>query len=290
MAPSEPAHRRTPLRRISHGSLSNLARSASQHPSESDPTRLNFLLPAFADLADEMASLHANLEKLNDLSYVLETFNESFASYLYALRMNAFCVEWEQAPGDTSFILAAKAGKYGPRGGATMYSSSNPFTAIETPAEEARAAISSLTLRPPSEPATNLDEESPSAADQTYATEVSVAPTKSAPAKPQGILKNATSGVSKTGAPAKKAALTAKEKKARDDLRKVMEGVIGSLMDNEGGLRITEIAKPPLLPQVKVNKCLIALVGRKVVEKETTKVGQNFAGAAIYHYRGIPDR
>ncbi|KAG9043530.1 hypothetical protein FS837_009427 [Tulasnella sp. UAMH 9824] len=279
MAPSEPAHRRTPLRRISHGSLSNLARSASQHPSESDPTRLNFLLPAFADLADEMASLHANLEKLNDLSYVLETFNESFASYLYALRMNAFCVEWEQAPGDTSFILAAKA------------------------AEEARAAISSLTLRPASEAALNQEEESPSAADQTYATEASVAPAKSAQAKPQGILKNATSGVSKTSAPAKKAALTAKEKKARDakidrvinvlplefrgndpDLRKVMEGVIGSLMDNEGGLRIAEIAKPPLLPQVKVNKCLIALVGRKVVEKETTK------GAAIYHYRGIPDR
>lgn len=46
-----------------------------------------------------MASLHANLEKLNDLSYVLETFNESFASYLYALRMNAFCVEWEQVGG-----------------------------------------------------------------------------------------------------------------------------------------------------------------------------------------------
>lgn len=99
---------------------------------------------------------------------------------------------------------------------AAIYSSSNLSTTIETPAEEARAAISSLTLRPPSEPATNLDDESPSAADQTYATEASVAPAKSAPSKPQGILKNATSGVSKTAAPAKKAALTAKEKKARD--------------------------------------------------------------------------
>lgn len=108
MAPSEPAHHRTPLRRISHGSLSNLARSASQHPSESDPTRLNFLLPAFADLADEMASLHANLEKLNDLSYVLETFNESFASYLYALRMNAFCVEWEQVRGPTLSVAESQ--------------------------------------------------------------------------------------------------------------------------------------------------------------------------------------
>lgn len=95
MAPSDHGHHRTPLRRISHGSLSNLARSQSQHPSN-DPTRLNFLIPAFADMADEMAGIHANLEHLNRLSYVLETFNESFASYLYALRMNAFCVEWEQ--------------------------------------------------------------------------------------------------------------------------------------------------------------------------------------------------
>lgn len=110
MAPSD--QRRTPLRRISHGSLSNLARSANQNaPGGNDPTRLNFLIPAFSDLGDELASLHANLENLNHLSDVLETFNESFASYLYALKMNAFCVEWEQAPGDTSFLMAARAGE-----------------------------------------------------------------------------------------------------------------------------------------------------------------------------------
>lgn len=91
-----PDHRQTPLRRISQGSLSNLARSQSHYPHGDDPTRLNFLVPAFTDLADEMATLHANLENLNHLSTVLETFNESFASYLYALRMNAFVVEWEQ--------------------------------------------------------------------------------------------------------------------------------------------------------------------------------------------------
>lgn len=69
-----------------------------------------------------------------------------------------------------------------------------------------------------------------------------------------------------------------------------MEGVIGSLMDSDSGRRskrsrlpmlggtlltpipVTDIVKPPLLPQAKVNKCLIALVNRKVVEKETSKV------------------
>jgi DASH complex subunit DAM1 len=47
------------------------------------------------DLADEAAALHANLE-LNNMCDALDTFNEAFASYLYAMRMNAFCVEWHQ--------------------------------------------------------------------------------------------------------------------------------------------------------------------------------------------------
>jgi hypothetical protein len=48
------------------------------------------------DLADEAAALHANLEGLNKMCDALDTFNEAFASYLYAMRMNAFCVEWHQ--------------------------------------------------------------------------------------------------------------------------------------------------------------------------------------------------
>lgn len=88
-----PAPPRTPLRRISHGSLSALARSSNQPPGA---TGLEFLEPAMVELADEAATLHSNIERLNALSDALDTFNESFASYLYAMRMNAFCVEWNQ--------------------------------------------------------------------------------------------------------------------------------------------------------------------------------------------------
>jgi DASH complex subunit DAM1 len=52
--------------------------------------------PALENLADETEALHANLEGLNALATSLETFNESFASYLYVQKVNVFCVEWFQ--------------------------------------------------------------------------------------------------------------------------------------------------------------------------------------------------
>ncbi|KAG8854110.1 hypothetical protein FRB96_007816 [Tulasnella sp. 330] len=276
MPPTDHSKQRTPLRRISHGSLSNLARSQNQNPASNDPTRLNFLIPAFADLADEMASLHTNTENLNKLSQVLETFNESFASYLYAMRMNAFCVEWEQAPTDTSFLQAAKA------------------------AEEAQQALATLSLQPPSEPSLP-DDNNPDAtymtADNTIQATAIKLPSKSALKNP-----NPAGGSKIPGAPVVKPKMTIKDRKAREqridrvintlplefrggdiELRKVMEGVIGSLMDSEGGKRIVDIVKAPLLPQAKVNKCLIALVNRKVVEKDTNK------GAAVYRFLGLSD-
>lgn len=88
-----PAPHRTPLRRISQGSLSALARSGTYPPG---PTGLEFLEPAMEDLADEAATLHSNLEGLNKLGEALEGFNEAFAAHLYAMRMNAFCVAWHE--------------------------------------------------------------------------------------------------------------------------------------------------------------------------------------------------
>ena len=48
------------------------------------------------DLSDEAASLASNVQAMNRLHDSLGTFNEAFAGYLYALRMNAFCVEWTE--------------------------------------------------------------------------------------------------------------------------------------------------------------------------------------------------
>ena len=83
-----------PLRRVSTGSLSALARS--QDRSHTSPSGLDFLTPALTELADEAATLAANTAKLNELHDALGTFNEAFAGWLYALKMNAFCVEWPQ--------------------------------------------------------------------------------------------------------------------------------------------------------------------------------------------------
>jgi len=78
----------TPLRRISRGSLSALSGVSSNQ------TPLSFLDGAIADLADDAAVLHSNLEQINSIHQALGTFNESFSMLMYGLKMNAFCVEW----------------------------------------------------------------------------------------------------------------------------------------------------------------------------------------------------
>ncbi|ODO00826.1 DASH complex subunit DAM1 [Cryptococcus wingfieldii CBS 7118] len=83
-----------PLRRISTGSLSSLARSTDR--ANSSPSGLDFLLPALTDLSDEAATLATNTSQMTALHDALGTFNEAFAGYLYTLKMNAFCVEWPE--------------------------------------------------------------------------------------------------------------------------------------------------------------------------------------------------
>lgn len=87
------ANNRTPLRRVSQGSLSALARS--QAPS-SGSTGLEFLSPAMSELAEEMEMMVTNLDGLNEIADSLDSFNEAFASYLYVMKMNTLCVEWPE--------------------------------------------------------------------------------------------------------------------------------------------------------------------------------------------------
>lgn len=88
-----PAAQRTPLRRVSQGSLRALSRSGTFPDA---PQGLGFLEPAMAELADEAEALQANVEGLHALSRSLETFNESFASFLYVMQMNALTTDWTQ--------------------------------------------------------------------------------------------------------------------------------------------------------------------------------------------------
>ncbi|KAG8720751.1 hypothetical protein FRC08_018292 [Ceratobasidium sp. 394] len=258
---------RTPLRRVSHGSLSALARSTG---TDNGPTGLDFLEPAFTEFADEAATMHRNMERMGDLYDTLETFNESFCSFLYALNMNAYTVEWPQAPRpDISFRLA------------------------EERAELAAAqAAARRTPAPPSPPpqAPQPDPREPTPTSDTDATRAE------APARPSAQ----TSASAAKGKPGAKPKMTAKEKKERNNavdkiinalpleyrgseprLRENMEAIINKLMDAPKGLRLTECINPPELPQARVNKCLIALVNRKAVKK--TSAG----GSALYTWVGI---
>jgi DASH complex subunit DAM1 len=88
-----PSH---PLRRISTGSLSSLARSTDRTHAPSD---LDFLEPAITELVDEAATLASNVQRLNALHEALGTFNEGFSAYMYAIKMNAFSMAWPEVSG-----------------------------------------------------------------------------------------------------------------------------------------------------------------------------------------------
>jgi len=88
-----PTPHRTPLRRVSQGSLFALSRSGAHSDA---PHGLGFLEPALAELADEADALRANVDGLRALSASLDTFNEAFASWMYVMNMNALTVDWPE--------------------------------------------------------------------------------------------------------------------------------------------------------------------------------------------------
>ena len=88
-----PTPHRTPLRRLSQGSLSRLSRSGA-YPDA--PHGLGFLELALGELLDEVETLQGNVEGLRNLGDALGTFNASFASWLYVMNMNALTVDWPQ--------------------------------------------------------------------------------------------------------------------------------------------------------------------------------------------------
>ena len=83
----------TPLRPSSRSSN----RDGALQSSQGDPQfPLNRLEPAFAELSDSMADLEANMMHFQLMHESLSRFCESFASFLYGLNMNAFCVDFPE--------------------------------------------------------------------------------------------------------------------------------------------------------------------------------------------------
>ncbi|KAF8064126.1 DASH complex subunit Dam1-domain-containing protein [Lyophyllum atratum] len=266
--PTTQTPHRTPLKRVSQGSLFALSRSGAFPDA---PHGLGFLEPAMSEFVDETETLQANIENMKNLSDSLATFNESFASWLYIMNMNALTTDWPQAPTDASFIMAKRRAER---------DALNAMEALKTKKREAEAA----------------------AADRTTMTEVTEAEMTFA----GNITTNTSGQTSKSAvAPKKKPGkpkLSAKEKKERSleiekiisclplefrgsdpSLRRSMENVVEGLLSSASrAVKLTDLITPPDLTQARVNKCLIALVNRKVVRKD------NSTGTVLYHWQGIP--
>lgn len=92
--PSRPT---TPLRPSSRSSFREAHGYGGRisHAGYSQPA-INALEPQFAELADSMADLEANFMHLQLMHESLTRFRESFASFLYGMNMNAFCVDFSE--------------------------------------------------------------------------------------------------------------------------------------------------------------------------------------------------
>ncbi|EIN08265.1 hypothetical protein PUNSTDRAFT_143905 [Punctularia strigosozonata HHB-11173 SS5] len=266
---------RTPLRRVSHGSL--LALSRSGHDPDA-PDGLGYLEPAISELADEAETLQTNVGQLQRLSDSLATFNESFASWLYVLNMNALTMDWPQAPiDDISYelqrIRAEKAAQ------------------LKNEARLKAAARKPSPAIPQSEDPPALEDETTMAHDTTT---ISVGPSnKSIPSTGAG--KKVSKGKSK---------LTAKEKKERlilvekivghlplsfrgsdPGLRRHVEMVIDRFLDKpDRGIRLIDCVVPPDLNEARARKCLLALAASKLIQSD------NSTGTVLYHWQGIPQK
>jgi DASH complex subunit DAM1 len=97
----------TPLRPSSRSSFRESARASTANDA---PFPLNAFEPAFAEFSDAMADLEANLMHFQLMHESLARFSESFASFLYGLNMNAFCVDFpEVCHGCTESWIASYA-------------------------------------------------------------------------------------------------------------------------------------------------------------------------------------
>ncbi|KAK9794284.1 putative DASH complex subunit DAM1 [Seiridium cardinale] len=93
----------TPLR---PSSRSSFRESAQRSADRAEPFPLNNFEPAFAELSDAVADLEANMMHFQIMHESLARFSESFASFLYGLNMNAFCVDFPEGPIAESFRRA----------------------------------------------------------------------------------------------------------------------------------------------------------------------------------------
>ncbi|KAK2757682.1 DASH complex subunit dam1 [Arachnomyces sp. PD_36] len=107
--PRPPSRPTTPLRPSSRSSFRDSHGYGNSHGVGSMEPAINALEPQFAELADSMADLEANFMHLQLMHESIARFTESFASFLYGMNMNAFCVDFPETPIPESFQRAKQA-------------------------------------------------------------------------------------------------------------------------------------------------------------------------------------
>ena len=249
------------------------------------------------DLAEEVGVLKLNLENVEAVHESLHSFNENFAMYIYGLKMNAYCVEWPEAPLHDNFDRAEKriaqqAQQYAAQHNLDLALSSQPMQ--QQHQQQQQQAYMGNT-----------------AADQTYVTTDdesiyrSEAPIAAKPALKSALKKPSNAAVTTAAAAKKPAAgagakpkMTLAQKKKREAYTdEIIETLpleyrgggndpkqnaiakhvcMALVAAGNKGLRIAEIVKNPEMSQAKINKTLIALVAAKHVVKTSNNVSPTY--------------
>ncbi|KAF3907196.1 hypothetical protein ABW21_db0209188 [Orbilia brochopaga] len=74
-------------------------------------TPIESITPFFAELEDAMNILHDNLQQLQQIHENINKFNENFSAMMYGMEMNAFCVDFPEAPIPESFKREEEAAR-----------------------------------------------------------------------------------------------------------------------------------------------------------------------------------
>ncbi|KAJ1572104.1 hypothetical protein NDA11_007840 [Ustilago hordei] len=288
----------TPLRRISRGSLNALSHSASKQLNAGG-TPLSFLQGAMTDLAEEVGVLKLNLENVEAVHESLHSFNENFAMYIYGLKMNAYCVEWPEAPLHDNFDRAEKriaqqAQQYAAQHNLDLALSSQPMQQQHQQQQQQQQHQQQQQQQQAYMGNTAADQTYVTTDDESiYRSEAPIAakPTlKSALKKPSNAAVTTAVAAKKpaAGAGAKPKMTLAQKKKREAYTDEIIETLpleyrgggndpkqnaiakhvcMALVAAGNKGLRIAEIVKNPEMSQAKINKTLIALVAAKHVVK-----------------------
>jgi DASH complex subunit DAM1 len=107
--PSSRTHTSRPTTPLRPSSRSSFRESAQRSVDSGEAFPLNVFEPAFAELSDAVADLEANMMHFQLMHESLARFSESFASFLYGLNMNAFCVDFPEVRPRFCFCVCRKS-------------------------------------------------------------------------------------------------------------------------------------------------------------------------------------